>query len=156
MSNQVQLTKVGFESLKKELDQLVDLKRPKIVERLSYARAQGDLAENSDYTNAKEELEFLDGRIAELSEVLRNAQVVKSNGNGNGKSGVSIGTKVTVKVNGQTHVYDIVGQWEADPVNKKISPDSPLGIALFGKMVGEKVEVEAPAGKLQYEILAIE
>lgn len=153
MSNTVQLTKVGFESLKKELDELMEVKRPKVVERLANARAQGDLAENSDYTNAKEELEFLDGRIAELSEVLRNAKVV----NGNGKrSGVDIGTKVTVKVNGQTHVYDIVGQWEADPMNKKISPDSPLGIALFGKMVGEKVEVEAPAGKLQYEILAIE
>ena len=61
-----------------------------------------------------------------------------------------------MKVNGQTHIYDIVGQWEADPVNKKISPDSPLGIALFGKMVGEKVEVEAPAGRVAYEILAIE
>ena len=155
MSNQVQLTKVGFESLKKELDGLMEVKRPKVVERLSYARAQGDLAENSDYTNAKEELEFLDGRISELSEVLRNAKVVNGNGNGK-KSGVDIGTKVTVKVNGQTHIYDIVGQWEADPVNKKISPDSPLGIALFGKMVGEKVEVEAPAGRVAYEILAIE
>jgi transcription elongation factor GreA len=73
-----------------------------------------------------------------------------------GKDGVGVGTKVTVKVNGAKTVFDIVGEWEADPVNKKISHESPLGLALSGKKVGDKVEVEAPAGKLQYEILAIE
>lgn len=67
-----------------------------------------------------------------------------------------MGTKVTVKVNGKQTIFDIVGEWEADPVNKKISHDSPLGMALLGKKVGEKAEVEAPAGKVQYEILAIE
>ena len=72
------------------------------------------------------------------------------------KGGVGVGTKVTVKVNGSKTVFDIVGEWEADPMNKKISHDSPLGMALVGKMAGDKVEVEAPAGTLQYEILAIE
>lgn len=152
MSKQVQLTKEGFQNLQKELDELVDVKRPKLVERLAYARGQGDLAENSDYINAREELEFLDGRISELSDVLKNASVVKGK---NGKGAVDIGTKVTVKVNGQKHVFDIVGEWEADPVNKKISPNSPLGSALVGKKVGEKAHVEAPAGKVTYEVLAI-
>ena len=152
MTKQVKLTKQGFEELQKELGELVDVKRPKLVERLSYARSQGDLSENSDYINAREELEFLDGRIDELNEVLKNASVVKGK---NGKNGIDVGTKVTVRVNGQKHIFDIVGEWEADPVNKKISPNSPLGAALVGKKVGEKAQVEAPAGKVVYEILEI-
>ena len=153
--NQIKLTKEGYETLKKELAALVDEKRPKLVERLSFARQQGDLTENSDYTNAKEELEFLDGRISELEGVLKTASIV--DGRSNHKAdGVSVGTKVTVKVNGDRHIYEIVGEWEADPVNKKISHQSPLGQALVGKKVGEKVDVEAPAGKVTYEILAIE
>lgn len=148
----IQVTKQGFEDLKKELDKLANTKRPKLVERLSYARSQGDLSENSDYHNAKEELDFLDGRIAELKEVINNAKVVGKN-NGNGK--VAVGTKVVLKVKDKEHIYDIVGEWEADPVNKKISHSSPLGQALVGKKVGESAEVEAPAGKVVYEILSI-
>ena len=155
MKNDLKVTKQGLDSLKAELTELRDVKRPKIVERLAYARSQGDLSENADYQSAKEELEFLDGRIDELEEVVKTAAVVSAGAKG-GNGGVGVGTKVTVKVNGVKTVFDIVGEWEADPVNKKISHDSPLGIALSGKKVGEKVEVEAPAGKLQYEILAIE
>jgi len=155
MKNDVKLTKQGLDALRVELEGLRDVKRPKIVERLANARSQGDLSENSDYQSAKEELEFLDGRIDELEEVVKTASVVS----GTGKSengGIGVGTKVTVKVNGVKTVFDIVGEWEADPINKKISHDSPLGLALNGKKVGEKVEVEAPAGSVQYEILAIE
>lgn len=142
---QNKLTKVGLEGLKKELDELVNIKRPKLVERLSYARSQGDLSENSDYQSAKEELEMLDGRIEELTEVIKNSTVVSLDG-----------TKITVKVNGKQMIFYIVGEWEADPLNKKVSDKSPLGKALFGKKVGEKVEVEAPAGKIVYEIVAVE
>jgi transcription elongation factor GreA len=150
---QVQMTKEGLVALRKELDELVEVKRPKLVERLANARAQGDLTENSDYSNAKEELEFLDGRIEELEEVLKTATIVSGN---NKKNGVAVGTRVTLKTNGEKHIYEMVGEWEADPANKKISPESPLGKRLFGKKVGEKIEVEAPAGKVEYEILAIE
>ena len=151
--DKIQITKQGFESLKKELDELVNTKRPKLVERLSHARSQGDLSENSDYHSARDELEFLDGKIAELEEVLRSAVIVRIGG----KSGqVSFGTKVTVSGNGQKDVYHIVGDWEADPAKKRISHTSPLGSALVGKKVGDKVEVEAPAGKISYKILAIE
>ena len=149
---QVQLTKDGLEALKKELSGLVNIKRPKLVDRLSYARTQGDLTENSDYSNAKEELEFMDGQIEELEDVIRNANVV----GGNKANGVSVGTKVTVRYDHNQTIFEIVGEWEADPVNKKISHESPLGQALVGKMVGDKVEVQAPAGVLTYEILAIE
>ena len=152
MNAQLKLTKNGLETLKKELDELVNVKRPKLVDRLSNARSQGDLSENSDYQSAKEELEFLDGRIDELTEVVKTAVVA----DGNKTSGVGVGTKVTVKVNGKEVIFNVVGEWEADPMNKKISESSPLGVALTGKKVGEKAEVEAPAGKVTYEIVAIE
>ena len=153
MKKKLQLTKQGLEELKRELEELVSVKRPKMVDRLSYARSQGDLSENSDYANAKEELEFTDGRIEELGQVVATAEVVKDGGNGNG---IGVGTKITVKVNGDKIIFQMVGEWEADPINKKISPESPLGQALVGKKVGDEVQVEAPAGKLKYEILAIE
>jgi len=153
MKNNIKLTRSGLETLKKELEELLEVKRPRVVDRLSNARQQGDLTENSDYQSAKEELEFLDGRIDELDGVVKTAVVVDDS---NGGDGVKVGTKVTVKVNGKKTVFDIVGEWEADPVNKKISDSSPLGFALIGKKVGDKAEVEAPAGKVLYEILAIE
>lgn len=153
MKNTVQLTKKGFEQLKKELAVLKNKKRPHVVKRLSNARAQGDLSENSDYTAAKEELDFIDGRIAELEEILKNAQVVIR---ANKKDTVDVGTKVKVSVNGQEHTFYIVGEWEADPKEKKISAQSPLGKALIGRKAGERVEVEAPAGKIEYLILEVE
>jgi transcription elongation factor GreA len=151
----VKLTKDGLEALRHELEELRDVKRPRLVDRLSNARSQGDLSENSDYQSAREELEFLDGRIDELTEVLNGASVVTGSGK-NGVSGIGVGTKVTVKVGGKQIVFNIVGEWEADPVNRKISHESPLGKALSGKKVGDKAEVEAPAGRIMYEILAIE
>ncbi len=157
MGTSIKLTKTGLDTLSAELEVLRDVKRPKLVERLSYARSQGDLSENSDYQSAREELEFLDGRIEELETVVNRASVVLVNSNGkNGKNGVALGTKVTVRVGGRENIFDIVGEWEADPINKKISHDSPLGSALLGKNIGETAEVEAPAGRIKYEILAIE
>src|SRR3990172_11139923 len=149
----IKMKKEGYEAMKKELEILVDEKRPKLVERLSFARQQGDLSENSDYINAKEELEFLDGRIDELEGVIKTAEIVNGSSHKKLSDGVTLGTKVTLKVNGDKHVFEIVGEWEADPVNKKISHESPLGRALVGRKIGEKVEVEAPAGKVKYEIL---
>lgn len=152
MNNNIKVTQAGLDALKKELDTLLNVKRPKLVDRLSNARSEGDLSENSDYQSAREELEFLDGRIDEIQEVVKNAKVEDSSKNG----GVGVGAKVTLKVNGADHVFQIVGEWEADPVNKKISHTSPLGMALVGKKVGDEVEVEAPAGKVNYKIIAIE
>src|SRR3990167_5864072 len=148
----IQITQKGLDSLKSELDELVSLKRPKLVERLSRAREEGDLAENSDYSSAKDELDFLDGRIAELNEVVDHAEVVKGS---NGDGTVAVGTVVTVSTNNTTTDFNIVGDWEADPIAKKISHTSPLGQALVGKKKGDRVEVAAPAGKLNYEILSV-
>lgn len=152
-SNQIQITKQGLEALQEELSALKEKKRPKLVDRLAYARTQGDLAENSDYQNAKDELEFLDGRIRELEEVLKNAVVYRGGGK---RTQVAFGTKVKLQANGKKHSFEIVGEWESDPTERRISHTSPLGKALLGKRVGEKVEVEAPAGKVVYKILLIE
>lgn len=152
---QIKVTKEGYEALKAELNDLVNKKRPAIVARLERARGEGDLSENSDYTNAREELEFMDGRIDELKHVVENA-VVLSNGT-SGASKVDVGKKVKVKTDsGSEHTFHIVGEWEANPMEKKISHQSPLGKALEGCKVGETVEVEAPAGTIKYQILDIE
>jgi len=148
----IQITVKGLDALKEELKKLVEEKKPNLVKRLSRARGEGDLSENSDYQNAKEELEFLQGRIEELEKVISTAQIVDDAKNGE----LGIGTKVTVRINGSEHIFEIVGDWEADPVNKKISHTSPLGQALSGKNKGDKVEVEAPAGKVVYEIVSID
>lgn len=149
----VQLTKEGKEKLEKELKFLVDEKRPKLVERLSAARAAGDLSENNDYSTAKEELEFLDNRIEELERNLASSVLID---NGRKKNdSVCLGCRVLVHNGSGAHEFCIVGEWEADPANKKISQSSPLGQSLLGKRKGEEIEVEAPAGKVVYKILAI-
>lgn len=152
MSNQVSITKSGYTSLKDELNQMQTVKRPALVERLSVARSMGDLAENSDYQSAKEELSFLDGSIAELEEVVQKAKVVTPTSN----TKVELGHTVTVKLKSSQIQFKIVGEWEAKPSERKISASSPLGLALLNKTVGESVEVEAPAGKIMYTVVGIE
>jgi len=148
----VLLTKEGLDTLKAEYDELANVKRPAAVVRLANAREQGDLSENSEYTDAKQALAFMDGRILELEEVLHGVKVVTSHPKGQ----IGVGCKVTLHINGKKEEFTVVGEWEADPASKKISHESPLGKALMGKKVGEKVEVEAPAGKILYKILHIE
>lgn len=152
VNNKVVLTKQGLEELKGEYDVLVNQKRPDVVKRLSDARDLGDLSENSEYAAAKQDLAFIDGRILELEEIIHGAKVVTSHT----KHQVDVGCKVTLHINGKKEVFSLVGEWEADPVNKKISHSSPLGKALLGKKVGDKAEVEAPAGKLLYKVLHID
>lgn len=150
----VLLTREGLEDLKKEYDELVEVKRPAAVARMAQARDLGDLTENSEYTAARQDLAFIDGRIVELEEILHEAKLItKSTGN---KGKIDVGCKVTLHIDGKKEIFTIVGEWEADPAQKKISHASPLGQALLGKKVGEKVQVEAPAGKLTYTIVEIE
>jgi transcription elongation factor GreA len=152
LNQTVQLTKDGHADLVQELSELQNTKRPAAVARVQTAREFGDLSENAEYHAAREELNFIDGRIEELEEILSRAKVVsapKTNGV------VGIGCKVTVSVDGQTYIFHVVGEWEANPSEKKISHDSPLGKALLGRKVGEKVEVDAPAGKIVYTIKKI-
>ncbi len=148
------LTAEGLEDLKREYHTLSEKKRPKLVDRITFAREQGDLSENSDYTAAKEDLAFIDGRISELEDILKSAKVLpKITGI---KQKVDMGCKVMVVVNGKKETFVIVGEWEANPLLQKISHTSPLGKSLLGKKVGDLVEVQAPIGKVTYKILKIE
>jgi len=148
----VQLTKQGYEDLQKEHQDLIKNKKPQAIERLGKARSMGDLSENSEYTAAKEELAFVEGRIREIEEILSNAEVIKNN---NTHDQVQVGSSVTVEVNGKNDLFQIVGEFEADPMNKKLSQNSPIGQALINKKVGDLVEVTIPAGKVQYKIIEI-
>ena len=122
------------------------------MDRLKTARAMGDLSENSEYSAAKDELAFVEGRIQEIEELLKNVEVVKNHHNGHI---VDLGCLVTVQVDGNQDQLQIVGEFEADPMNKKLSSTSPIGKALLNKHVGDEVEVEVPAGKMKYKILDI-
>lgn len=152
MDSPTLITAIGLAKLKAELQDLVDVRRPHTVDRLSTARAMGDLSENSDYISAKEDLSFLDGRIDELESMVKNAQVITPSTDGT----VGLGHKVTVKLNSNQAVFHIVGEWEANPAERKISHSSPMGQALMGKKVGDKVSVDAPMGKVEYTITGIE
>lgn len=152
-----QLTKEGFEKLKKELEELKG-QRVEIANRLKKAISYGDLSENADYHQAKEDQSFLEGRIVDLEEILRNAVIIeKMEGD---KGSVQIGTKVTVqrtkpKADG-TETYFIVGAAEANMAEGKVSLESPLGKALMGKRKGDVAEFNAPKGKIEYEIKKID
>ena len=152
MSTVSYLTHEGLGKLKEELKSLVEVKRPELALRIKSARDMGDISENSEYDAAREEQAFIEGRIAELEDIVKSA-VVSSNST---KGIVSVGSKVTVHIDGDKEVFHIVGAPEANPAEKKISHESPLGSALLGKKVGDKFEVEAPVGKLNYVILKIE
>lgn len=151
MDKKIYLTKEGLEELKKEYEELTKVKRPEVLERLSAARNQGDLSENAEYTAARDELSFVDGRIDELDELLKQVSVIEDSGKGS----VALGSKVTLKVGAKEDIYTVVGEWEADPAEKKISHESPLGKALLGKAKGDQVEVDAPAGKVLYTVVAV-
>ena len=149
----IYLTREGLGDLKKEFEDLSKIKRPDVLSRVSQARDLGDLSENAEYVAARDELSFIDGRLDELEELLKQAVVI----NGGGRSGsvVKLGSTVTLHVKGKKEIFTVVGEWEADPKERKISHESPLGKALIGKKVGDKVEVEAPAGKLLYSIVSV-
>ncbi|OGK18453.1 transcription elongation factor GreA [Candidatus Roizmanbacteria bacterium RIFCSPHIGHO2_01_FULL_39_8] len=148
----VQLTRHGLENMQKEYEELLKIRKPKAVTRLQTARSMGDLSENSEYSAAKEELAFVEGRIQEIEELLKNVEVVDNHSNGHI---VSLGSTIRVEVNGEKEELQIVGEFEADPLNKKLSSISPIGKALLNRKINEVVEVEVPAGKTKYKILEI-
>lgn len=147
------LTKEGLADLKAEYDELVNQKRPVVLTRLSEARDQGDLSENAEYVAARDELSFIDGRIDELEELLKQVIVIEEQAGA--KKAVDLGSTVTVNMGERKEEFTVVGEWEADPTEKKISHESPLGKALMGKQVGQDLEVDAPAGKIKYTIVSI-
>lgn len=151
MDNKI-LTKEGLQKLQEELEYLKTTKRPQVSDRIKSAKELGDLSENAEYQEAKEEQSFVEGRILELEHLIKTslvAEKVKSDGS------VQVGCHVKIDKEGQIMSFTIVGSTEADPMAGKISLESPFGEALMGKAVGDEVEVDLPGGKTKCKILEI-
>src|SRR3990167_8764358 len=144
MSKKHLLTAEGLEKLKKELELLTGQRRKEGIERIQEAVAHGDLSENADYAQAKEEQSFIEGRIQELEEILKNAEIIKAGGHSNI---VTVGSTVKVHANGSERSYTIVGSNEANPAAGKISNESVVGQKLLGSKRGDKVSIETQGGK---------
>lgn len=153
MSKKYLLTPEGLEKLNQELKTLVNDKRKEVIERIREAAAHGDLSENADYAQAREEQSFIEGRIQEIEDIIKNAEIIST---GSHRNNVSVGSTIVVKINGQERKYTIVGSNEANPKEGKISNESLVGKSLLGKKTGEKFQVSAPAGEMDYEIVSIE
>jgi transcription elongation factor GreA len=154
MSEKVYLTAEGREELQRELQMLIDVRRPELAAKLTEAVAQGDLKENADYHDAKEQLAFVEGRVQYLENVLRSAEIISSDG---AKDVVSVGSKVTIVEDGMDdeETYSIVGAAEANPSAGKISHLSPIGSALIGAKKGDKVRVSTPGGQVIFKVKKI-
>ena len=150
MKKTYHLTTDGKVELENELSELKS-RRSEIAEKIANARDYGDLSENAEYDAAREEQAQLESRVAELEEILQNADIIKP-AKANGK--VQVGSTVELK-NGKVVKYQIVGPVEADPLEGKISNESPIGAALMGKKEGDEVTIETPKGSVSYTIVAI-
>ena len=151
MKKQYKLTQEGIDELKVELDELIAQRGP-IAERIKTAREFGDLSENAEYSSARDEQDRVENRISEVDYILKNVEVI-----GAPKAGgkVQLGSKVTLKNGGKTKEFQVVGTVEADPLEGKISDESPIGRALLGKKVGDEVEIVTPAETSIFVVAAI-
>lgn len=159
MSNQqkeVLLTEEGLKKIKQELEQLKTVKRHEVADRLKEAIAQGDLSENSEYDAAKEEQAFIEARIIQLENMIRNAKII--NKDSVDKNTVSVGSKVTIQEmpDGDIEIYSIVGSAESDPLSGRISNESPIGAELIGKKIDDIANVPTPSGTIQFKIIQID
>jgi transcription elongation factor GreA len=150
MKKQYRLTREGVDELKTELDELIAQRGP-IAERIKTAREFGDLSENAEYSSARQEQERVEGRIAEIEHILLNVEIIKKP---KGDNKVHLGSTVTLE-DGDTKKFQVVGTVEADPLNGKISDESPIGKALLGKKVGDEVEIKTLSDTHVYKITDI-
>lgn len=156
MADDIYLTPEGAQKLREELDNLINVARPDLASRLRTAIQMGDLSENADYHAAKQEQGFLEGRILEIEDKLRRAVIINTDSRDTSK--VQIGHKVTLLVEGEDdeESYQIVGSSEADPRKQRISHESPIGRAIIGHKVGDRLTIDTPNGKLGVKIVKIE
>lgn len=150
MNKQYQITLDGKKELERELDELKS-RRGDVAEKISNARDFGDLSENAEYDAAREEQGLLETRIAEIEEIINNADIIKSNGKGT----IGLGSSVELKTGSKTVAYTIVGPVEANPLEGKVSNESPIGMALYGKKVNDDVVISTPKGDISYTIVAV-
>ena len=150
MKKHYQITNDGKKELEAELIELKS-RRGDVAEKISNARDFGDLSENAEYDAAREEQGLLETRISEIEDILNNADIIKSGK----RTSVDLGAKVELKVGAKTMTYTIVGPVEADPLEGRISNESPIGVALFGKKVGDSAKISTPKGDVTYKIASI-
>jgi transcription elongation factor GreA len=150
------LTASGLKKLEEELEHLKGTRRKEVAERIKQAKDFGDLSENAEYDDAKNEQAFVEGRILQIEQMLRSARVI-DNDNDDGAGAVTVGSTVTIRdgAAGDQVSYTIVGTAEADPLRDRISNESPVGQALLGRKKGDTVTIRVPAGTLKYTILEI-
>ncbi len=151
MNKQFRLTKEGIDELKTELKELIAQRAP-IAERIKTAREFGDLSENAEYTSARQEQERVESRIAEIEHILQNVEVITKP---RSDRLVQLGSVVKLRANGSTKEFQVVGTVEADPLNGKISDESPIGKALMGKKEGDAVEIKTNSVITKYKIADI-
>lgn len=151
MNKEFKLTKQGLDELKKELDERIK-SRADVAMKLKVARDHGDLRENAEYHNAREEQSNLEARIAEIEKIIKNAEVVKAPTDNNK---VSLGSTVVLNGEKGEQTYTVVSSVESNPAEAKISDQSPIGQALLGASVGDKVTISLPAGDMKYTVKAI-
>jgi len=147
------ITEEGLEKLKAELKELLEVRRPEVISRIKGAKELGDLSENAEYSAAKDEQSFIEGRIQELEEVTKHAKIADATVAHNGS--INVGSVVKVMVEGDEDEFEVVGPTESDPTHGKISIDSPVGKALLGHKAKDTVAVETPDGKIQYKIISV-
>ena len=153
MTNEIYLTKERLDELKNELHELKTKRRQEVAERLKRAKELGDLSENSEYFEAREEQADIENRIFELEETVKRASIIKKSAGG---GTIKIGSTVIAKKDGKEIKYSIVGYNEARPEEGRVSNESPIGKAFLGKSAGESATVETPKGKIIYKITAVE
>ena len=146
------LSREGLEKLREELEEMVNVRRSEVAARIHEAKEHGDLSENAEYEDAKNEQAFVEGRIQTLSALIKNAVLIDEN---HSTTHVQIGSTVEVEGSDGRETYTIVGSTEASPTDGKISNESPVGRALLGHKKGEKVVVSVPAGAFTYKIIGI-
>lgn len=150
---QYPMTAEGKAKLEKELEDLIQVKRPEVVERIKIARGYGDLSENSEYDAAKDEQGFVEGRIKLVETMIRNAVIIEEGAEGDV---VTIGRTVTFQEDDdEPETYQIVGSAEADPFEGRISNDSPIAKGLIGHTVGETVKIQTPGGEFNVKIIEV-
>lgn len=152
MTDSPYVTSEGLAKIQEELHHLKTVRRREIADKIERAKELGDLSENAEYHEAKDEQAFIEGRIIELEQLANTAQVVERSGE---TQHVEIGSSVRVKCNGDEKEFSIVGANESDPVHGKISNESPIGKALIGHSIGDAIEVETPKGTKTYRVLGI-
>ena len=156
MAQEIKMSASGLKAMQDELEYLKTVRRKELAEEIKEARSHGDLSENSEYDEAKNTQGLVENRITELEQMIKNAVIIDESELS--VDSVSVGTHVVIRMTGEdeTEEYDIVGRTEADPLNGKISDESPVGHALLGRAVGAKTEVLLPTGHtVEYTVLAI-